>query len=161
MRLLLQESSYPGNEFPFGDELASKGNAAVICDFQQNTVLITLGAGHVVGLGYIELQYAYLPFEFCVDDEENEQDGEDIEHGHNGYALQPEFSFIKLHGSESVVVFGEQVGEALVDAGCPPLQRALKEAGGYGAGYGYGQTKDGGVECLDRKSTRLNSSHSS
>ena len=69
------------------DEFAVEGDTAVLCHFQQDAVFVALSSGQVVSLGNIEIQYADLALELSVDDKEDEQDGQDIEHGHNRYAL--------------------------------------------------------------------------
>ena len=72
---------YQGGELLLSDDLPTEGKGAVGADFQQDAAVVAFFPGEVVGAGDIQIQDADLALEFGVDDEEDEQDGEDVQHG--------------------------------------------------------------------------------
>lgn len=95
-----------------GDDAAFKGHGAVCCNFQQCLVAISLFAAQAFRAWHLELQHAYLVFELGLDDKEDEQNRQDIQHRDNIDTADNGSARVDVHGRWGgiKVRYGERAG---------------------------------------------------
>ena len=77
---------------------AGESNATICAYFKQHIIAFSCFARQTFGPRQIEIEHADLALEFSLNDEKNEQNGQNIEHGHDRNALQYRFAGVDIHG---------------------------------------------------------------
>lgn len=129
LRVLCENLAHGSRNFICCNHAPGESNLTIRREFEENIISVAGFAGDVFRAREVHFQHIYLALELGLDDEENEQDGEDIQHRHDGDTLHSMLALVDIHGQRresEFVPLGEQIRKNFIDERGAAFKRALK-----------------------------------